>query len=170
MVSFWLHRLTLTPLPGTLLAAVPGGGSSGLSPRVRGNHRLPYGGRIGGGSIPARAGEPWALFAAPLTKQVYPRACGGTDRQDAEEHSARGLSPRVRGNLSTASPATMRLRSIPAAWRGNHTHIDHSGIGGGSIPARAGGTFHRRQCFLAIHGLSPRVRGNPLRRPMLPSS
>ena len=100
---------------------------NGLSPRVRGNHRVPsldrppYVTR----SIPASAGEPCRYGEdVPLdTPLVYPRECGGTRRDSppvaandtrsipasageppAKSTSANspwrcGLSPRVRGNL-----------------------------------------------------------------------
>ena len=68
---------------GTLAieAAVTSG--DGLSPRVRGNPGQPVDGGIAGGSIPARAGEPWAPGAAASGIRVYPRACGGTLKQSS---------------------------------------------------------------------------------------
>ena len=73
-------------------------GSSGLSPRVRGN-RVTH--RIAGqvlGSIPACAGEPISSVRMVWTTRVYPRVCGGTTLYSLVGFGVRGLSPRVRGN------------------------------------------------------------------------
>ena len=63
---------------GTCVLVGDVAGSQGLSPRVRGNppnrgDRAAY-----GGSIPARAGEPWTRAGCNEWAMVYPRACGGT--------------------------------------------------------------------------------------------
>ncbi len=52
----------------------------GLSPRVRGNQPIPTGPPVGGGSIPACAGEPYSVGDTPKRLEVYPRVCGGTWR------------------------------------------------------------------------------------------
>ena len=74
------------------------GMTSGLSPRVRGNHQRreePY---PRPRSIPACAGEPVFTVLRWRAVAVYPRVCGGTlDRGDTA-CSDEGLSPRVRGN------------------------------------------------------------------------
>ena len=72
--------------------------SSGLSPRVRGNHDRVRGGRSADGSIPACAGEPSNDRRAGFLIRVYPRVCGGTNIAMAISRTIRGLSPRVRGN------------------------------------------------------------------------
>ena len=51
---------------------------SGLSPRVRGNHKEDYSHAHHLRSIPARAGEPPASWETMSVRKVYPRACGGT--------------------------------------------------------------------------------------------
>ena len=76
---------------------------SGLSPRVRGNRQRAPIGCAGPGSIPACAGEPPTGAAPFLPLGVYPRVCGGTIRPAPRLDSRRGLSPRVRGNLSTST-------------------------------------------------------------------
>ena len=45
---------------------------------------------------------------------VYPRVCGGTATAVSIASTARGLSPRVRGNLVFDPPAASPLGSIPA--------------------------------------------------------
>ena len=72
----------------------------GLSPRVRGNRVLVWVVADAVRSIPACAGEPRPEVGNQYPGEVYPRVCGGTVI-DANRFSrqARGLSPRVRGNL-----------------------------------------------------------------------
>ena len=50
-------------------------------------------------SIPACAGEPILLGRSPAPGWVYPRVCGGTALPMTVTSLAKGLSPRVRGNL-----------------------------------------------------------------------
>ena len=131
----------------------------GLSPRVRGN-RASWHNLFGiEGSIPARAGEPnrWAPGGTPC--RVYPRACGGTDIEDASTDGQVGLSPRVRGNPWPSESKIPGVGSIPArAWE----------------PSKARGCVHRKWVYPRAcggtqvdgrkgqprYGLSPRVRGN----------
>ena len=49
----------------------------GLSPRVRGSQGPRVERAVGGGSIPACAGEPWAHAWKKNGSGVYPRVCGG---------------------------------------------------------------------------------------------
>ena len=70
----------------------------GLSPRVRGNHRVVVPWDCYPGSIPACAGEPPRPNRPPATGRVYPRVCGGTAGRQLLQDGAQGLSPRVRGN------------------------------------------------------------------------
>ena len=111
----------------------------GLSPRVRGNRRMGFCRRRNGGSIPACAGEPFVMrgHSAPLT--VYPRVCGGTDSNRCQAAARPGLSPRVRGNRSSAHAAA-------AGW--------------GVYPRVCGGTVLPSIAAASPIGLSPRVRGN----------
>ena len=154
---------------------------AGLSPRVRGNHPAVVVGRLVDGSIPARAGEPWSPPTRARSRQVYPRACGGTGDHLGPGCVARGLSPRVRGNLVSQKPPTIWVGSIPAR-AGEPADARDARLIGGSIPARAGepaqalsrpgpyavypracgGTFFRAESALGVLGLSPRVRGNRL--------
>ena len=50
----------------------------GLSPRVRGNRAVHGVDEVSLRSIPACAGEPWAVIRMPMPWAVYPRVCGGT--------------------------------------------------------------------------------------------
>ena len=93
---------------------------NGLSPRLRGN---PIGSGwigVGCGSIPAFAGEPGWSVPVVRSDAVYPRVCGGTSNQYSRTSSAIGLSPRLRGNGTTAEFKLSSDDSIPAfagEWR-----------------------------------------------------
>ena len=133
----------------------------GLSPRVRGN---PPGHRVDPrvvGSIPARAGEPPTTSTTPTTSPVYPRACGGTGRQQPGHDHPGGLSPRVRGNPLPVVAEPAHVGSIPArageprAKKGPNRPVKvYPRACGGTWGAMAGSHFDA--------GLSPRVRGNPM--------
>ena len=86
----------------------------GLSPRVRGNHRIANESNVARRSIPACAGEPAPASATPEVDQVYPRVCGGTRDFALDIDDGDGLSPRVRGNLPRALPVVVPDGSIPA--------------------------------------------------------
>ena len=99
---------------GTRAWAQPSRQSSGLSPRVRGNHwRLVRSGNRGR-SIPACAGEPCAISGVGLVWWVYPRVCGGTRASWRRASRNAGLSPRVRGNRSPIPRVQAQRGSIPA--------------------------------------------------------
>ena len=74
--------------------------ADGLSPRVRGNPFAVAVATIGLRSIPACTGEPAYLLHQAHPVGVYPRVYGGTFPVQPRQDRARGLSPRVRGNLS----------------------------------------------------------------------
>ena len=156
----------------------------GLSPRVRGNllDDLLLRGPLG--SIPACAGEPPPRRAGTSAPQVYPRVCGGTRTSPPRPTPSTGLSPRVRGNpnLRTlcrgchgsipacagepiACPAPSRPSKVyPRGCGGTAT----GGVwGGGSCrvyPRVCGGTCGGPGGERQPTGLSPRVRGNRMRR------
>ena len=86
------------------MSPVTASSAIGLSPRVRGNRVEALRQAGGGGSIPARAGEPDTTNDGWSVPGVYPRACGGTELRGAMMAGIPGLSPRVRGNRD--APAT----------------------------------------------------------------
>ena len=88
--------------------------ASGLSPRVRGNRVDSLGPYAGLGSIPACAGEPEPRTRYAIRTAVYPRVCGGTTSVPAHPSTAKGLSPRVRGNPRRLHAAHVLDGSIPA--------------------------------------------------------
>ena len=133
----------------------------GLSPRVRGN-RDSQGDRRGRlGSIPARAGEPRRADQRANHHRVYPRACGGTAYDEAEELTNSGLSPRVRGNRLPCCRTVPGWGSIPARAGeppGGRLITAIAGV----YPRACGGTASAAWSFPSIEGLSPRVRGNQI--------
>ena len=133
----------------------------GLSPRVRGNHAGPVSIRQALGSIPACAGEPYVYRAKLHGYAVYPRVCGGTAGRPDGEVSGEGLSPRVRGNPGNSRPLVPGTRSIPACAgepASRHGNCNRRRV----YPRVCGGTSKRSQAGFRYHGLSPRVRGNPV--------
>ena len=133
--------------------------TAGLSPRVRGNpgHAPPR--TAPSRSIPACAGEPSVIGRMSAGLWVYPRVCGGTSLGDWAVEINRGLSPRVRGNLSSHYPAGAIPRSIPAC-AGEPRIVTSPPAGGRVYPRVCGGTFGTWPIAKAMRGLSPRVRGN----------
>ena len=136
----------------------------GLSPRVRGNLKVLVPAALQAGSIPARAGEPAPAGCCRRGSTVYPRACGGTPCHSIATHLRRGLSPRVRGNLRRFTSRLYHAGSIPAragepnsAWQIRRPRPVY--------PRACGGTINGMPLIVCENGLSPRVRGNQLRRP-----
>ena len=141
------------------------GEANGLSPRVRGNpaNQVRPGHRAR--SIPACAGEPYALPDSLAAAQVYPRVCGGTISQPQPERTKWGLSPRVRGNHGADLPGADGARSIPAC-AGEPPTRDEPGGSAQVYPRVCGGTAVRQRIHRDGQGLSPRVRGNPVGVPV----
>ena len=127
------------------------------------------------GSIPARAGEPVVAEMRGSPSKVYPRACGGTAHRmnrcgvypracggtpatPSRAAACSGLSPRVRGNRNAMQ------RSIPARAGEPAYAVPWPTMPSCRVYPRAcGGTAHRYGSGADPEGLSPRVRGNPLR-------
>ena len=113
------------------------------------------------GSIPACAGEPKVRLVVKNLAEVYPRVCGGTYTWYSFYLYRRGLSPRVRGNLTFATEAPNHRGSIPACagepfacW----IPVELCQV----YPRVCGGTNGRLLSITVMRGLSPRVRGNPV--------
>ena len=137
-----------------------GGGTSGLSPRVRGNRwnrgrppPLP-------GSIPACAGEPAQASTSPGGHGVYPRVCGGTGEVGRWHGRRRGLSPRVRGNHSPTRSRRFLTGSIPACAgepRRDHRALLFSAV----YPRVCGGTPSLTRVGVPVMGSIPACAGEP---------
>ena len=132
----------------------------GLSPRVRGNQVEHPPAMQGVGSIPACAGEPHRGPGPGPSGSVYPRVCGGTSLRFYQRASARGLSPRVRGNLRRLPGRIHSCRSIPAC-AGEPVRSLCTSPCQKVYPRVCGGTAVRPGTDSGYWGLSPRVRGNP---------
>ena len=85
--------------------------------------------------------------------------CGGTSVAARTMYPVWGLSPRVRGNLSSLVSAVSSLRSIPAC-AGEPPALTWSDGRGRVYPRVCGGTMYQPGSTSSTSGLSPRVRGN----------
>ena len=146
---------------GTRYLGTPSGIVDGLSPRVRGNPGRRRDCTHDAGSIPACAGEPGGFCFRFTPRWVYPRVCGGTAVADEPLATARGLSPRVRGNRHQRISAFQSVRSIPAC-AGEPTGIRGAKSITEVYPRVCGGTGQEGGYRMTDEGLSPRVRGNLL--------
>ena len=138
--------------------------SEGLSPRVRGNLPTPEAAPALPGSIPAGAGEPTWPGSGLAPHRVYPRGCGGTQGVPFDYVDRVGLSPRVRGNHVIVVAGELDGGSIPAG-AGEPRRTARSRRRIWVYPRGCGGTGRRGRGRVPESGLSPRVRGNPRRRP-----
>ena len=129
---------------------------------MRGNLTDRTGVERAGRSIPACAGEPLRLPASVSPAGVYPRVCGGTIRGAVCGVAGVGLSPRVRGNPNPHLVSTRRQGSIPACAGeppGTPCNRNRDRV----YPRVCGGTGAADTTHSVSWGLSPRVRGNPVR-------
>ena len=133
--------------------------TSGLSPRVRGNPRYIPLPAATVRSIPACAGEPVGSHATLARYEVYPRVCGGTLVAFCSSHCVLGLSPRVRGNLTTPKMPSTLIGSIPAC-AGEPATVAMPISRCKVYPRVCGGTALTAMESGVNAGLSPRVRGN----------
>ena len=141
------------------LAAQP---PQGLSPRVRGKHRVV--GAVGRDlrSIPACAGEaPMNGNERPRT-EVYPRVCVGSVGRHHQPAVSQGLSPRVRGKRCCAAGRRCGGGSIPAC-AGEATVPAATARPRRVYPRVCGGSGLRVWTSGGNGGLSPRVRGKLVR-------
>ena len=145
---------------GTALPAGIGDHVRGLSPRVRGNRTLDAIAQALHRSIPACAGEPPVPPPVVEAPEVYPRVCGGTRRNPAQQLVEAGLSPRVRGNRVDVGCIRQGTGSIPAC-AGEPPAWPSAGAICAVYPRVCGGTPGHSEPRLKRRGLSPRVRGNP---------
>ena len=155
----WVYpRVCGGAMPGARMVAV----RNGLSPRVRGSHDQRRDRQVGIRSIPACAGEPFQGRRAHRRRWVYPRVCGGATATANGILNLLGLSPRVRGSQHHVLLSNRTGRSIPACAgepafkrcdcgeRRVYPRVCGGAGGGGTNPS-------------TYDGLSPRVRGSPLR-------
>ena len=111
-------------------------------------------------SIPACAGEPRTRFITTTRGWVYPRVCGGTACWPLPTCRRPGLSPRVRGNPRLRLLSRRHPGSIPAC-AGEPPFDTLAERRMMVYPRVCGGTGAQTGDAGSVHGLSPRVRGNP---------
>ena len=134
---------------------------TGLSPRVRGNRVSGIACGLSHGSIPACAGEPGIMAWTLHNARVYPRVCGGTSSTLSPTCPLTGLSPRVRGNPGQQQAPAVLGGSIPAC--AGEPHRPRPALPLRRVyPRVCGGTIVAPFLPVAMAGLSPRVRGNPV--------
>ena len=114
------------------------------------------------GSIPAGAGEPIIGSWSGNSLWVYPRGCGGTLACDMNRATPVGLSPRVRGNPTVMSDHRINGGSIPAG-AGEPLPTCTRTTTAKVYPRGCGGTTSSLASRASLSGLSPRVRGNPMK-------
>ena len=128
---------------------------------MRGNHGVEDAIQPRYGSIPAFAGEPIERPEQSRIVTVYPRVCGGTQSTWSCSISARGLSPRLRGNLDIWRFRVVLFRSIPAFAGEPHLN-SKCRVSWTVYPRVCGGTTCSASARACSSGLSPRLRGNRL--------
>ena len=138
------------------------GAMRGLSPRVRGHRREIRRAGPEWGSIPACAGPPVLEFERRRPAVVYPRVCGATGVRSRTSLQARGLSPRVRGHLSLVFALLFLSGSIPAC-AGPPDFAVYDAVQARVYPRVCGATCSPTTAARLAAGLSPRVRGHPIR-------
>ncbi len=155
----WKRKVYPRVYGGTAIGIAQRAELEGLSPRVRGNRWKKRRDGRKSGSIPACTGEPDTRRAPPGTARVYPRVYGGTTCTLTARRQSLGLSPRVRGNLSTWQLLRAEKRSIPACT--GEPNSDRRPDDAHTVYPRVYGGTHVGMVWLSRHrGLSPRVRGN----------
>ena len=126
---------------------------------MRGNPRDALRASHTAGSIPAHAGKPRIPLPATAACQVYPRACGETERPGGLSGIVWGLSPRMRGNRLDPATSQLSTRSIPAHAGKPFNRFIYQAVDW-VYPRACGETGLPQRENNALQGLSPRMRGN----------
>ena len=134
----------------------------GLSPPMRGSQTRPLAMGFIVGSIPAHAGEPKPHRFPRQVRRVYPRPCGGAICVFTTGSKAAGLSPPMRGSPLQQHRVLFTQGSIPA-----HAGEPGAAVKGckrlGVYPRPCGGAQLGNAVPVDLAGLSPPMRGSPLR-------
>ena len=158
----WWGRGAVYPRPRGGTKDVKDGAATlrGLSPPTRGNlGRRPPTPPLAR-SIPAHAGEPYALRPGEDARKVYPRPRGGTSLRSCAASARRGLSPPTRGNPTIQHVSRLSPRSIPA-HAGEPSPRAAWTSGASVYPRPRGGSRRPAASSSWTAGLSPPTRGNP---------
>jgi len=133
--------------------------TAGLSPRVRGHREEAERAKMRIGTIPAGAGTPVLQVGRQARHRDYPRGCGDTSMSRAARISPAGLSPRVRGHRTAFDVGFLAGGTIPAG-AGTPQQAIGSATQIGDYPRGCGDTLALESVYVALQGLSPRVRGH----------
>ena len=132
--------------------------AKGSSPRVRGTRDDEIGVRVGGGIIPACAGNTEAVAPVHHLHRDHPRVCGEHDRVKVTKQGGSGSSPRVRGTRNLVVICRDQNGIIPAC-AGNTRLSAHDAVYGRDHPRVCGEHSAITSKDSAESGSSPRVRG-----------
>ncbi len=135
----------------------------GLSPRGRGKHGGPAAAPAAHGSIPAWAGQTFALTLTSNVPGVYPRVGGANTAAQLLRLLPTGLSPRGRGKPSRLPGFHRSGWSIPA-WAGQTILTDDERAAFAVYPRVGGANIRGNHIPERLPGLSPRGRGKRSRR------
>ena len=130
----------------------------GSSPRVRGRLRGTAAGVLGGGLIPASAGQTDGGTRTRTQPGAHPRECGADRPLYFSSTAIRGSSPRVRGRQQFHGSREVLARLIPAS-AGQTCHASKTRQAGGAHPRECGADAARESGVTWDQGSSPRVRG-----------
>ncbi len=121
------------------------------------------------GSIPAHAGLPARSSGGPIRRRVYPHACGATSSTWLLWYPPWGLSPRMWGYRGDRRSDLRGARSI-SVYTGLPQPRWPTARASRVYPRAYGATLTFRVPHGVWTGLSPRMRGHPLRFPMRPGT
>ena len=138
------------------------GRAVGSSPRMRGKRALTLETVYRCGLIPAHAGKTITKLKMLFERWAHPRACGENLSVNGNGVRCKGSSPRMRGKLSAARPATSNIGLIPAhAGKTRSLCCDRSAYW--AHPRACGENSARGRRASIPRGSSPRMRGKPWR-------
>ncbi len=131
----------------------------GLSPLARGNPRIRSAICSPAGTIPARAGQPYAGRPSEWDFGDYPRSRGATGPDRRSVAGQGGLSPLARGNLGMVGDSRPGRGTIPAR-AGQPPRVWPISPVSGDYPRSRGATSSAKNQMGTARGLSPLARGN----------
>src|SRR5690606_27211871 len=108
--------------------------------------------------IPADAGNGANSIPEFAVRTVYPRGCGERKIEQLPDEVKAGLSPRMRGTVSTATAVSINDRFIPAD-AGNGFYFSLAWYSSAVYPRGCGERNNLLPSVCARPGLSPRMRG-----------
>ena len=134
------------------------GRNSGSSPRMRGTQSFSFCPCVGGGIIPAHAGNTLGCSPCHSVSRDHPRACGEHNVRSSYPRAVMGSSPRMRGTLVNCVHVILGTGIIPAhagntnpKRRDDHMPRDH--------PRACGEHSVHEIGYWSRRGSSPRMRG-----------